>query len=481
MIPSGRSLRKRKIGNLAFLLILTAILSCLPGLQSANLLAAEYHVRPDGSPSGNGSRSRPWDLATALSQPRAVRPGDILWLHGGTYRGAFRSKLTGTLQKPIVVRQAPGEKAVIDGGDSHGDFLLYVGGAYAWYWGFEVTSSDPNRVSGQTGSWPSDIGRGEAIFTVQEDAGAKGCKFINLVVHDARQGFSFWKEAVDAELYGCLIYHNGWCAPDRTHGHGIYSQNETGTKRIVDNIVLDDFNHGIQIYGSSSAALNNYVIEGNVIAGHPKERNVLIGGGRQVQNLVFKNNFVFDKLDAVAVDIGWNPRDGAGAKDVVFEQNYLVGRTQLWDVSNGTVSGNTFIGHVDGIRSSQYPGNNYLDSPPSANAVFVRPNAYEAGRANVIVYNWEGKSTVDVDLGAVLHSGERFTVRDAQNYGADPVVSGTYNGAVRIPIPAHGTAMRAEPPCHPPFLSGKSFGVFIVERTGPPAKLVRPSAPKKKH
>ena len=123
-----------------------------------------------------------------------------------------------------------------------------------------------------------------------------GLKFINLVIHDARQGFSFWKEAADAEVNGCLIYYNGWNGTDRGHGHGIYTQNQTGTKHIVDNIIFQNFDHGIQAYGSASAYLNNYDIEGNtfssdgILATPDGGGNLLIGGDRTAQNLTIANN-----------------------------------------------------------------------------------------------------------------------------------------------------------------------------------------------
>src|SRR2546430_15149648 len=71
---------------------------------------------PAGTPRGDGTRDRPWDLATALSGGRGrVQPGDTIWLRGGTYTGNFDGTLTGTSTAPIVVRQYPGERATIDG------------------------------------------------------------------------------------------------------------------------------------------------------------------------------------------------------------------------------------------------------------------------------------------------------------------------------------------------------------------------------
>jgi hypothetical protein len=76
--------------------------------------ANEWHVSPDGTARGDGSRQAPWDLATALAATERVAAGDTVWLHGGTYRGGFESRLTGNADAPVTVRHAAGERATID-------------------------------------------------------------------------------------------------------------------------------------------------------------------------------------------------------------------------------------------------------------------------------------------------------------------------------------------------------------------------------
>ncbi len=420
--------------------VLTKFLFVLMVLTVARVHSAEFHVSPNGSPNGDGSAANPWDLETALRQPSAVHPGDIIWLHGGTYHGTFQSTLLGTPSQPIIVRQAPNERATIDGGDSQGNTILLIGGAYTWYWGFEVTSSNGQRVSAETGSWPTDLAFGECIGTQQVDTEATGCKLINLIVHDGKQGLSLWMQASDFEAYGCVIYYNGWMGADGPHGHGVYAQNQAGSKLLNDNLVLDNFSEGIQIYGSSTAPLNNFTLDGNVVFGHTAERNILLGGSAPVENPVVTNNFVFDIIDAVSADIGWNASFGAGVNNAVVNNNYLVGRFQVWNAQLSSMSGNTIYGSVEGFSPSDYPSNTFTATQPSDNMVSVRPNKYEAGRANVVVYNWTGASSVQVDLSGVLSSGDQFVVVDAQNYFGSPVVSGTYDGKM-VTIPLGQTTM----------------------------------------
>src|SRR5438270_2575576 len=102
---------------------------------------AGYYAAPGGSGAASGSVGHPWDLATALAGGNGkVQPGDTVWVRGGTYAGQFRSTLTGTAAAPIVVRQYPGERAIIDGGGSTSDTFV-ADGSYSVFWGFEMTNS----------------------------------------------------------------------------------------------------------------------------------------------------------------------------------------------------------------------------------------------------------------------------------------------------------------------------------------------------
>jgi len=172
-----------------------------------------YYAAPGGSRSGDGSATRPWDLATALAGGRGrVQPGDTIWLRGGTYRGAFRSTVAGRAGAPVVIRQFPGERAIIDGASSSKD-TWYVGGDYSVFWGFELTNSNPQRV---TASSTAEI-RPDVIYNY-----AAHTKFIGLIVHDG--GVALYTEAQfpDVEIADCIFYNNGWQEPGHGHGHAMY-------------------------------------------------------------------------------------------------------------------------------------------------------------------------------------------------------------------------------------------------------------------
>jgi hypothetical protein len=395
-----------------------------PGAQVAH---GGHYVSPSGAAGASGGASAPWDLETALSGANGkVQPGDTIWLRAGTYRGNFESKLAGSASAPIVVRQYPGERATIDGS-------LSVEGRNTWYWGFEIANSDPGtrNVEGV-------------------DSHCPGCRFINLVIHDhSGNGLGMWSEGPDQEAYGNIIYNNGFWGPTNgSYGHGIYAQNVSGAKRILDNILVNQFGYGVHIYTEESG-LWNFIVAGNVVvnSGLGDGMDFQVGGLQPVNNLVFTDNMSYRspdrRTDTARLGYNWGPSN-FGA---VVTDNYLVGNLLLFFWKAMKLQRNTI---VDG-------------APPSATRVVVEPNFYEDGRANVVIYNWGKESSVPVDLSAVLRPGDHFVVRDAQNFYGPPVLSGSYAGGnVAIPITSDHPApsITTEPVSN----TGAEFNVYVVIR-----------------
>jgi len=500
----------------------------------ASVRAANFYVSPAGDHRGNGSPSRPWDLQTALNQPSAVRPGDTIWLRGGEYRPAssslpgFTSQLGGGDTAPIVVRQYPGERAILreatgfTGPKAARQTILYVFGSNTWFWGFDVAGSGGTRVVRVPGPDPT---LAELPLPSGVEVVGTNIKLINLTVHDARGGLGLWAAAVNCEVSGCIVYNNGWAAPDRGHGHGIYTQNLNGTKRLSDNIVFNHFGLGIHGYTVHSF-LQNYLIERNVVfdnahfASYPDVdagEQILFGGGTRIKNLRILNNDLYQPLnlhgsmltpdygDAANVDAtvtgnyiaggsgGGNCLVSARSYDsLVFTDNTLYSTNgdlvQLRAGPGYTVDHNTYYGTVDeGFRNgrgrydfAEWQTATGLDAhsrffrgtrPP--NKVFVNVNAYEPKRANIIVYNWSLASRVRVNVSRVLSDGDIYEVRNAQDYFAPPVVTGTYKGELlRLPminltvaIPHGWTDTSAVP------RTGPEFNVFVLIGRRPTPKL----------
>ena len=401
-----------------------------------------WYAAPNGSSSGDGSSGRPWNLPTALSGGNGkVQPGDTVWLRGGTYAGQFRSTLTGTAAAPIVVRQYPGERAIIDGGGSTSDTFV-ADGSYSVFWGFEMTNSDPARCCSTSSFFRADMMVSHATHV----------KFINMIVHDGGPGYYTWSPYGDVEIYGAIIYNIGYDGSDRGHGHGMYLKNDVGPLVVRDNILFNSYGYGIHAYtNTGDGLLNGIHLEGNVsfnsgtLSAQGTSGNIGNLGQPPANNMAMIDNMTY-----FSPGIGgsnWLLGSGDG---LTATGNYVVGGTGMsqgtW--TNAIITGNTVI--TSGTK-------------PTQPLVFVRPNAYEPGRANVIIYNWSGQASVSVDLSSVLSVGRRYEVRNVQDLFGAPLVSGTFGGGT-ISFPMAGIT----PPTpvgltsSPAPVTGPDFNVFLV-------------------
>jgi hypothetical protein len=396
--------------------LLAAVL--LPG----GVRAADWFVGVEGRRENPGSRAAPWDIESALGGAQAIAPGDTVALLVGTYRRRpqeqFAVKLAGAEGKPVVVRPAPGARATIDGG-----LRVEDPSAHLWIRDLEILVSEPTPTEPVgPGSNPEGFTRPWGGLNVY---GGNHCRFINLVIHDTRQAVSWWKGSTDSELYGCLLYNNGWPATDRGHGHCIYTQNETGVKTISNCIMTCTYDgtQTVQAYGSDKAFVDHYLFEENIC--YAKGR-FLIGGGKPSHGIRVFRNYLYD----VGLQLGYNaPENG----DCEVRGNVVV---------NGGLS-------IQKFKQVVNEGNLVVPKGaprPAGSKAVLLPNRYDPDRAHLAVYNWRGVAEMEVPAGAFLKPGEAFRLYDPKDVFGKPVHEGTCDGAT-LRVPVHG-----------------EFGIWVVRK-----------------
>lgn len=475
----------------------------------------DFYVSPTGG-TGSGSISDPWSLSYAIGRGVGSAQGDgkliagkKIAMLGGIYSGTYITYLAGTPDAVIILRQYPGQRAIIDGN-------LILHGTYAWYWGFEVMSSilSPQDL---TGVAADGIG------------GGTGIKFINMVVHDCGgNGFGTQDATADIDVYGCLIYNNGRQRVIGGFAHGIYVQSDTGIKTISDNFIFDNLGYDIHGY-SEQSKVNHLRILFNVginthIGGNGDwliGRSGIVGTGVMMDELV-KGNMIYGSQTNSVITTG--PEAGHTGDDLIFIDNYIWGAlVQYRRWANLTVTGNIHASQDVVIRlytGASYPtsptyvidNNTFFDSntqsyqpefdtwlnevgqplmnfaawrattgydltstlttsvsgKPTVNVVFVRPNIYEAKRANIIIYNWQLLPSVNIDVSSILSVGDAYEVRNVQDYFGSPIVSDVYTGgnisipmtAITPPVPIGGWPGGAPP------ATGPEFNAFVLKLQG---------------
>jgi hypothetical protein len=491
-------------------------------LTAYSCFGTQWYASPTGS--GDGSITNPWAIDAAMSYTNdSVQPGDIIWLRGGTYgvgTNFYYCGLQGTSNSPIVIRQYPGERAIVAGTivDKTPSFPV---ANYITFWGFEMMNGGAHTNS-QEG--PGPIGRpgGLNITGISQKA-------INLVIHDTGEaaigGGSSATNSV-LEIYGCIIWGTGDYDTNMpgysvtnpvTRGSPLYLQNKYNTFTVSDNISSRNFTTGMKAYSEEGYA-NGFIFEGNVVFGCPFAGIEVEDINNSITNASVINNYTYHCLKT---PMGYSSESKmAQHYSLVYSNNYLVnspgvgtaalwlkkwrtmqvvGNTVIttcqsndWYVGNGvgessvgghfvelypvtnavlsyTINSNAYYGGVEQngawydegifhhtytpfvyhLINDAYDGTNglqsfvywqsshgfdlnstYTTNMPTANFVVVRPNKYEVGRGHIVVFNWQSNSTASVDISSLgLVNGQRFEVRDAQNYLGTPCITTNYNSA----------------------------------------------------
>ena len=420
--------------------------------------AKTIHVSSSATDPSNGSFAKPYDILTVFYGKVDVLPGDTIFLRRGIYKGVFECCLQGTPQKPIVIKSYPGEWAVVQG-----YLMAHINCSYVVFMDFEITSDfteSPNRVSSQKGS---------TVHNIPSNAGfifgstvIYGIKAINLVIHDIPgDGMQLWSKAINCEAYGNIIYNNGWDGPDRGHGHGIYTQNDTGKKIIEDNICFWNMGScGIKIY-TEHGSTQNYYLEGNIHLGYDW---FLVGGYQPVKNILMVDNYMGE---GSKLSLGYGSL--LPNNNLTLKGNYIM-NTTITKCMNLELIKNTILGSINIVPQynisdtsqkfdyNYYPATNifygnqkldftkynslgydkhgqHTDSLPEKPTIIIRPNKYEKGRGNIVIYNWKKADSVLVNLSSVLKMGDTYEIKDVQHLSGLPVTKGTFKGEmVSIPM-----------------------------------------------
>ena len=374
-------------------------------------LASQWYVSSDGKATNPGTKDAPWDIASALDGSQKVAAGDTVYLLEGTYRRRpqelFEIRLVGSEENPIQIRPLSVGRVGIDGGLS-----VQNPSAYVWVRDLEIFVSEPlpeKPVS--PGSSPEDLKRPWGGVNMH---GGKDCKYINFIIHNCNQGISCWKDAINAEIYGCIIYDNGWQGTDRGHGHCIYTQNDQGVK-VISNCIMScrfDGTYTMHAYGSEQAFVNNFLVDDNIFY---NKGPFLIGGGRPSHNIRVFRNYLYN----VGMRIGY---------DAPYNENCEV-RDNI--IVNGQLN---IVSYKQAIQERNLVVKEGEQRPKGVKAILL-PNRFDRNRANLAIFNWEKSEKIQVSVKPFLQNGDSFCLVNPEDFFGKPVLQGVCRGdTIELPM-----------------------------------------------
>lgn len=166
---------------------------------------AEFFVSPHGKPTAAGTKADPWDIFSALdgTHKNQIQGGDTIWIQGGVYycepddqgkRPIFKIGLAGTAAKPIIIRTARGQRAILDG-----TVAVEKPSDYLWLWDLEICPAPDAKAvyeTNQSGPWPTELSSAGGSLII---SAGRNCRYINLYIHDnPAGGCDFWVGAITA-------------------------------------------------------------------------------------------------------------------------------------------------------------------------------------------------------------------------------------------------------------------------------------------
>ena len=324
-------------------------------ISAISFAQKEFHVFPVngsttvGTPNGNGSIERPWDLQTALSQSSEnVNGGDVIWIHEGVYTGRYRSVLESTkTNKKITVSAFKNDKVILNGNtEGKVNYVLQVNGSHVIYKNFEVTYlGDFSRLD-------SDVDF-KAAVGINHQKG-EDCMFQNLIIHNIPgSGIGSWKATGGTVIENCMIYNNGYQGK-RGHGVGIYIQNQSDKiRQINNNIIFNNYYKGIEVWSATSGSklefvkyvnLTNNIIFNNGSPAGKHVDNVIIAskdaeGINVAKHINVLNNVLYHNVDfndsknygyGTSLALGFNAN--APVEDVSVQNNIIIGKNNALNI-----------------------------------------------------------------------------------------------------------------------------------------------------
>ena len=300
-----------------------------------------YYVSTTGSDSSAGTLAAPFrTIAHALT---LLKPGDTLYIRGGTYAEALINDIpSGTSWNAPVTISAYGSEVVTLEAPSTSSYPIKMHGSYQYIIISHIIFDAVNL--------PRDSsGRGAVGVYISSDSSAgipthlrfTGCEIKNapasgLLVEAAAGAPS------DIQILNCSMHDNGANILD----HGIYI---SGNNVLVDHCrIYNNQGFGVQIYDgttNSSSVCSNNVISNNIIYGNARYNSggagIIVDTG---DNNVVYNNVIYNNNN------GYGIRVDAQAKGTLIYNNTVTGNP----------GGALLIGYDDNTTSGTVVRNNIL-------------------------------------------------------------------------------------------------------------------------
>ncbi|MBK8504808.1 MAG: T9SS type A sorting domain-containing protein [Saprospiraceae bacterium] len=347
-----------------------------------NLTASTYYVSEMGNDTNPGTNSEPWaSIQFAIDSASA---GDTIAILAGTYYERVSFSRSGVAGMPIILRNAPGAAAIIDGTGTGGQDALIeiVNQSFIEIRGLQLTNNIGADAQGILvagncqGIIISNNNISQISFTsnpsaeIEPDSNAQPIIILGL---DA-----------DNAITGLLIEGNNVHDCITGYSEGIAVNGNVDGFEIVNNKVSNMTNIGIDIIGgegtasANDQARNGLVKDNNVqncVSPYATAAGIYVDGGADIviesnlvtqcqwgieigcenptveaSGIVVKNNFIYDNDDAAIAVGGYDfPAVSGKVINTIIRNNTALGNDAI-PTGPGEISGQLVITYTENVE-----------------------------------------------------------------------------------------------------------------------------------
>jgi hypothetical protein len=353
-----------------------------------------HYVSPQGNDSNPGTYLLPW--RTIQKAANSVDPGDLVYLHGGTYHEYVSVNRSGTQALPIKFQAFPGEYPVLDGQNTlpnTEDGLFTIDGSWVEVKGLEVKNS--NYVG------MSLYGHHNTLTDVYVHHSFRSGVYLSgdyNIIQDSR----VWRNSMHNE-FGVDTGSSGIVA----------SQNPGITEYpiIRRNVVWENWGQGINVHHANYVVVEDNTSYDNFTA------NIYI---HDITNVLCQRNFFYmNPSNTYMGDLG--PKVG-----ILMGEEYSPPKAENIQVINNVVYGNHrnlfwYTGDMGGGMTNVLFANN----------TFVNGTGVSSGNCNIIL-----DPAVNVNVRFINNIVIQDTNLDVIYTVSDPNVTFSHNLWSELPITA---------------------------------------------
>ncbi len=285
----------------------------------AQTTATSYYVAPDGNNDNPGTFAQPWKTIEYSANNNQVKPGDTVYIRGGTYNEYVQQGISGAPGNPITYKNYPGETPVLTG-------------AGTWRW--HILEQSHIRIIGLTfrnfqkgaiqirarNDSITDIEILNCTFENQSPLNNNGAKTIHVTTTDT-----------DHLVTNVTIRGNHLENVDTGDHPAIQVAGDSHYIQVVDNFIKNTTSIAIGVAGRPDIDQpTNVIIKGNEITEHGSSGKFsagiyLDGAG---ENIIVEENVIYGGQQGIKVSLEPTAA-GLVTKHVIVRRNLLYNNTQI--------------------------------------------------------------------------------------------------------------------------------------------------------